>query len=122
MPELQNSNVEIYIDNEDQESFKKIIEVLKLAGGKKVKRIVSVILKNEYFDSIYKREDKNITAIKLQSGKSGNQNYRIYCTEVHAFGKKVVMVTPHIKKVQKNRQNPKIVNIIDNIKTYNYEF
>jgi hypothetical protein len=98
------------------------VEVLKQAGGKKVKRLIAVILRNEYLNSIYKREDKDITAIKLRAGKSGNQNFRIYCKEIYQDGKKVVMITPHIKKVQKNQQDQKILNIIENIKSYEYEF
>jgi hypothetical protein len=122
IPELQNSEVEIYIDTEDGAITKQIAEVLKQGGAKRVKRIIAIILRNEYVDSIYKREDKNVTAIKINAGKAGNQNYRIYCKEVYQNGKKVVMITPHIKKVQKNQQDPKIIKIIERIKTYNYEF
>ena len=78
-PELQNSIVEIYLDAENQKDFQKIVKILKQAGPKKVKTIMAVILKNEYYDHIYKIEDKNITAIKLKAGESKNQNYRIYC-------------------------------------------
>jgi hypothetical protein len=120
--ELQNSLVEIYFDVEDQKDFQKINEVLKQAGAKKVKRIIAVILKNEYYDHIYKIEDKSVTAIKLKAGKSKNQNYRIYCKEIFKDGKKVVLITAHIKKVEKNQDDQTIINIIENIKTYHYEF
>lgn len=121
-PELQNSPVEIYFDAENQKDFQKISEILLQAGAKKVKRIMAVILRNEYYDHIYKLEDKNITAIKLTAGKSKNQNYRIYCKEIFKDGKKVVLITPHIKKVETNQQDQAIVNIIEKIKTYEYEF
>ncbi len=83
---------------------------------------MAVILKNEYHEQIYKREEDDITAIKLMAGKSGNQNYRIYCREFFKEGKKVVLITPHIKKVQRNQQDQTIVNIIQILKTYDYEF
>lgn len=122
LPELQNSMVEVYIDVENQKNFQEIADVLNQAGGKKVKRLIAVILKNEYHEHIYKREDGDVTAIKLMAGKSGNQNYRIYCREIYREGKKVVLITPHIKKVQKNQQDQSIINIIQTIKTYDYEF
>lgn len=122
LPELQNSTVEVYIDSENEKKLREIAEVLKQAGAKKVKRLMAVILKNEYHEQIYKREDGDITAIKLMAGKSGNQNYRIYCREIFRNGKKVVLITPYIKKVQKNQQDPTIINIIQSIKTYDYEF
>lgn len=122
LPELQNSGVEVYIDAENPKKFQEIAEVLMQAGAKKVKRLMAVILKNEYHEQIYKREDGDITAIKLMSGKSGNQNYRIYCREIFKEGKKVILITPHIKKVQKNQQDQTITNIIQTIKTYDYEF
>lgn len=122
LPELQNSMVEVYIDVENPKNFQEIAEVLKQAGSKKVKRLMAVILKNEYHELIYKREEDDVTAIKLMAGKSGNQNYRIYCRELFKEGKKVVLITPHIKKVQKNQQDQTIINIIQTIKTYDYEF
>ncbi len=82
IPELQSSMVEIYLDAENQKDFQKIVDVFKQAGAKKVKTIMAVILKNEYYHHIYKIEDKNITAIKLKAGESKNQNYRIYCKEI----------------------------------------
>lgn len=122
LPELQNSIVDIYIDAENEKKFREIAEVLKQAGAKKVKRLMAVILKNEYHEHIYKKEDGEVTAIKLIAGKSGNQNYRIYCKEIFKEGKKVVLITPYIKKVQKNQQDQTIINIIKTIKTYDYEF
>ena len=122
LPELQNSTVEVYIDAENQKNFQEIADVLNQAGSKKVKRLMAVILKNEYHELIYKREEDDVTAIKLMAGKSGNQNYRIYCRELFKEGKKVVLITPHIKKVQKNQQDQTIINIIQTIKTYDYEF
>ncbi len=122
LPELQNSMVEIYLDAENPKKFREIADVLNQAGGKKVKRLIAVILKNEYHEHIYKKEDGDVTAIKLMAGKSGNQNYRIYCKEIFREGKKVVLITPYIKKVQKNQQDPTIINIIQTIKTYDYEF
>jgi hypothetical protein len=120
-PELKNSIVEIYLDAEDQKNLQKIGEALKQAGAKKIKTVMAIILKNEYYDHIYKIEDKNVTAIKLKAGKSKNQNYRIYCREIFKEGKKVVLITPYIKKVEKNQEDPTIIRIIETIKNYDYE-
>ena len=122
LPELENSTVEIYIDSHSTKNKKDVINVLSGAGSKRLRRIFAVILKNEYLDNIYKREDKHITAIKLKSGIAKNQNFRIYCKEFYKNGKKVVLITPHLKKVQKNRDDEKILSIIDSIKKYDYEF
>jgi len=122
LPELQNSMVEIYFDAENGKNFQEIAAVFRQAGAKKVKRLMAVILKNEYYDHIYKKEDGDVTAIKLMAGQSKNQNYRIYFKEIFKEGKKVVLITPHIKKVQKNQQDQTILNIINTIKTYEYEF
>lgn len=122
LPELQNSVVEIYFDVENPKNLQKIADVLTQAGEKKVRRLIAVILKNEYYDHIYKKEDGDITAIKLMAGKSKNQNYRIYCKEIFKDGKKVVLITPHIKKVQKNQHDQTILNIIQILKNYEYEF
>jgi len=122
LPELQNSLVEIYIDAENPKKFQEIATVLMQAGAKKVRRLMAVILKNEYHEQIYKKEEGDVTAIKLMAGKAGNQNYRIYCREIYKEGKKVVLITPHVKKVQNNQQDQTIINIIQTIKTYVYEF
>ena len=75
-----------------------------------------------YPDKIYKMEDRNVTAIKIKSGIVRNQEYRIYCKEIFRDGKKVVMITPYLKKVSKNQDDKRIVDIINSIKSYNYEF
>ena len=122
IPELTSSNVEIYFDVENGKNYKEILEILELAGSKKLKRIIAVILSKLYLENIYKREDQNITAIKIKSGIVRNQEYRIYCKEIYHNGKKVVMITPYLKKVQKNQDDKRIVDIINTIKTYTYEF
>ena len=98
------------------------MKILKNAGRKRIKTIVAVILRNIYLDNIYKIEDKNVTAIKVKSGISKNQEYRIYCREIFQDGKKVVMISPFLKKVNRNQDDKRIIEIINKIKTYNYEF
>lgn len=120
IPELRNSVVKIFIDAENPKIQKEIEGYLLSAGRKKVNTIFGCILRGDYIDSIYKREGKGITAIKLKGGKSKNQNIRIYCKEFHKDGQKVVMVTPVIKKVQKNQDSQKILNIIEKIKKLDY--
>lgn len=122
IPELRNSRVEIYFDTENEANFYQIKRVLENAGSKRLRTIISVILRNLYLNNIYKREDRNITAIKIKSGLVRNQEYRIYCKEIYHNGKKVVMITPYLKKVQKNQDDKRIVDIINTIKTYTYEF
>ena len=75
-----------------------------------------------YPDNIYKKEDRHITAIKIKAGLVRNQEYRIYCKEIFQSGKKVVMIAPYLKKVQKNQDDKRIVEIIKSIQSYNYEF
>ena len=114
--------VEIYFDTENEANFHQIKQILENAGSKRLRTIISVILRNLYLNNIYKREDRNITAIKIKSGLVRNQEYRIYCKEIYHNGKKVVMITPYLKKVQKNQDDKRIVDIINTIKTYTYEF
>jgi hypothetical protein len=122
IPDLVNSKVEIYFDTENEKNFHDIINILDNAGPKRVKLIVAVILRNMYPDNIYKKEDRHITAIKIKAGLVRNQEYRIYCKEIFQSGKKVVMITPYLKKVQRNQDDKRIVEIIKSIQTYNYEF
>jgi hypothetical protein len=86
----------------------------------KFKRILYIILKNEYHEDLYKLEDTHVTAMKFLGRKC--KNARIYCKEIFIDGKKIVMVSPYFKKVKKNQDDPGIINIIDKIKTYEYEF
>ncbi len=120
VPELKNSKVQIFIDAESQKTKKEIETFLASAGRKKLNTIFGCILRCEYHDSIYKREGKGVTAIKFKGGQSKNQNIRIYCKEFNKDGQKVVMVTPVVKKVQKNRKSEKILNIIDKITKLEY--
>lgn len=120
--EISNSNVEIYFDIENDKVYKDILKVLENAGRKRLKTIVAVILRNIYLDNIYKIEDKNVTAIKIKSGIARNQEYRIYCREIFRDGKKVVMISPFLKKVNRNQDDKRIIELINKIKTYNYEF
>lgn len=116
-PELANSNVRIFYDCEDEKQLKKMVYEIISPFNNKFRRILSVVLKNEYHDNLYKKEDTNVTAMKF----SGKKNARIYCKEIFKDGKKVVMISPHFKKVKKNQDDPKIINIINNIKSYEYE-
>lgn len=120
LPELKNSTVEIYIDCENQKSKNEIIQILSYAGRKRINTILGCILRGAYNNSIYKKEGKGVAAIKLKGGKSKNQNIRIYCKEFYRNGKKVVMVTPLVKKVQKNRKSKTILNIVSTVQKLEY--
>lgn len=122
LSKIANSKVEIYFDIKNDKNYRDIIKILENAGQKRLKLIVAVILRNMYLNNIYKIEDSNVTAIKIKSGIIRNQEYRIYCKEIFQNGKKVVMITSYLKKVNKNQDDRRIVDIINNIKTYTYEF
>lgn len=120
IPELNNSTVRIFIDVDNQRTRKEIEEILTQAGRKKLNTIFGCILRGVYHNSIYKRESKGVAAIKVKGGASNNQNIRIYCKEFYDDGKKVVMVTPYVKKVQKNVKSEKISNLIEKIQKLEY--
>ncbi len=122
VPELANSKVEIYFDTENEKNYREIKKILERSSSKRLKLILAIILKNIYPDNIYKVEDKNVTAIKIKSGVVRNQEYRIYCKEIFKEGKKVVMVTAYLKKVNRNQDDKRIVEIIKTIKNYEYKF
>lgn len=120
IPELQDSIVRIYIDIENNKSKKEIEKILTQAGTKKLNTIFGCMLRGSYMNSIYKRETKGVTTIKLKGGASKNQNLRIYCKEFYDNGKRIIIVTPLIKKVQKNADSERIINIIEKIKGLEY--
>lgn len=118
-PELANSTVRVFYDVEDIKQCKELIHDIISPFNEKFKRILSVVLKGDYQDNLYKIEDTNVTAMKFL-GKNCN-NARIYCKEILKNGKKVVMISPYFKKVEKNQDDPSILKIIADIKTYEYE-
>ncbi|MDO1513523.1 hypothetical protein Q2T41_12740 [Maribacter confluentis] len=122
IPELRNSSVEIYIDAENSKDKREIEKQLGFAGRSRINTIFGCILRCDYINSIYKREAKGVAAIKIKGGKSKNQNIRIYCKEIFANGKKVVLITSFVKKVQKNVDSQQIQNIISKIQSLEYKF
>ena len=93
LPELQHSTVEIYFDTSDEDQFTEITTVFKQSGAKRIKRLIAVILKNEYHDHIYKKEEGDIAVIKLISGQGEYQSYHIRCREILKGGKKLVVIS-----------------------------
>jgi hypothetical protein len=118
-PELANSSVRVFYDNEDEKMLGMLVNEILKPNLKKFRRILAVILKNEYHNDLYKREAENVTAMKFIGKQS--RNARIYCKEIFAEGKKVVMITPYFKKTQRNQDDHAIMQIIETIKTYEYE-
>lgn len=116
--DVQDSEINIFLDIENAKEAKEIINLIK-QYEKKFRVIFARILKGEYNDFQYKIEAKGVTAIKL---KMKNANYRIYCKEEYIDGKKVVLIAAYHKKVQKNKSDPKINEIIKNIQSYNYDY
>ena len=114
-------DVDLYIDQSDPKVKKKITTFLN-AKEKKFKRILHVILSGKYDNDFYSQEGreigiKHVTALKFK-GRS-NKNTRIYCKEIFQNGKKVVLITPLSKKVQKN--NTAINNLLRSIEKSTYE-
>ena len=116
--EIKNTSVELFIDTENKDNLNAIKEILK-NHRKKFQRILYVMLKNRYDSDLYSQEGEGVTAMKFKGKFSGN--IRIYCKEIFRMGKKIIMITAYYKKVQKNKDDKKIKNIIDNIKSFNYE-
>lgn len=119
-PELSNSTVRVFYDIEDEKQCRMLVHDIISPFNDKFKRILYIILKNEYHDNLYKIEDTHVTAMKFLGRKCNNA--RIYCKEIFIDGKKIVMVSPYFKKVEKNQDDPGIISIIEKIKTYEYEF
>jgi len=117
-PDLKKYNVELFLDVTNKKIAKGIINELK-SKKKKFKRILYVALSNQYNRELYSLEEKNITAMKFK-GKFNN-NLRIYCKECFKDGKKIIMINYLHKATQKNKEDHKIVNIIDQIKKYTYD-
>lgn len=118
-PEIANSDIRIFYDTTDMDACNEMVYKIIKPFNDKFKRIIYLILKNEYHDNLYKREDSHVTAMKFIGGKSNNA--RIYCKEIYCKGKKVVMISPYFKKVEKNQDDPKIMAIINDIKQFEYE-
>lgn len=109
--------VEIYMDSLNRREITPIIR----EKNDKFKLILIEILKGRYNESLYKKEDDCITAMRLGGGL---HNSRIYCKEHQGnliSKKKVVMAKGLLhKSTQKNDKN--ILAIIESIKKYEYEF
>ena len=118
-PEIADSEVRIFFDTDDKDQLAMMVHDIIKPYNEKFRLILVLILKNQYLDHLYKIEDTNVTAIKF-IGKKYN-NARIYCKEIFKNGKKVVMISPYFKKVQKNKDDPHIKKIIEDIKSYEYE-
>ena len=107
--------VGIYMDLEEWTSIVPIIKTNEI----KFKRIIREILKGNYINDLYRKEDDNITAMKF----SGKPNSRIYCQEIPGKDgqkKKVVMSRSiYHKGVQAN--NKEILTIIESIKNIQYD-
>lgn len=109
-------NIELYLDLTDPFP---IINILK-ENKSKFKLIVREILLGRYNDSLYKKEDENVTAMKF----TGTPNSRIYCLEVPGkkeAKKKIIMSKACLhKNVQKN--DKRICELIESVKKSNYTY
>jgi UDP-N-acetylglucosamine pyrophosphorylase len=123
-PELLRSNIELRVDEENAEEIISFILKRNKAGKyiniKKFSRILYEVLKGNYNDDLYGKEEvskkaKNVTSMKFK----GKQNYRIGCKEIFCDKKKVIMISLFHKKTTKNSRKEK--TIYESIGGYEYE-
>ena len=117
-------NISLYVDSEDFKNSEEIISFLE-NNRKKFLRILTVIIGGYYNNDLYGKEKvdtntENITAMKFK-GKFYS-NTRIYCKEFFNNGKKVVLITMLLKKVQKVKDDKKLKKRLNIIGGYEYEF
>ncbi|MEO8150947.1 MAG: hypothetical protein ABI723_25160 [Bacteroidia bacterium] len=110
--------VELYID---YANAYEIISIFREEKNRaKFKIIIRYILRGEYNDDFYKKEDGAVTAMRF----SGNPNSRIYCIEIQGTEpgtRKIIIMSKSYrhKNVQKN--DNKIKALIKSIKEINYK-
>lgn len=93
LPELENSKVEIYFDAMEEDRFREIADVFRAAGHRKVKRLIAIILRNEYHDQLYKKGKDDVAIIKFTISDGNEQRqYQITCREIFENDRKVVVV------------------------------
>lgn len=93
LPELEYSKVEIYFDVEDVVQFQQIADVFRNAGERKVKRLIAIILKNEYHDQLYKKGKGDAAIIKISICDANEQlNYQVACKEIFENDRKKVLI------------------------------
>lgn len=93
---------------------------------KKFQYICELIVKNLKNSELYKRENinetcKDVTAIRLFPGQ---ENDRIYCKEIHGFGKKKVMVVVAARLLVRKTSNKITAREkieIETVASYQYE-
>lgn len=124
-PQFANSNVEIWIDEDNAESILTFLLAKNKKGilinYKKFKRILYVALSGGYDIDFYDREEvsqkaTNVTAMKFKQ----KANIRIACKEYFDNNKKIVMISHFHKKTQSNDKRTKI--IYETVGGYDYEF
>jgi len=98
LPELANSQVEIYFDTDNEEQLREIASVFCKAGERKIKRVFAIILKNDYHDQLYKKKKGDLAVIKLAFGEQEHEMYHIYCSEVFENGRKTVLIRYCLRK------------------------
>lgn len=116
-PYYKNVDIKFYIDNNNYEEI--AIVLLENRNRKKLDMILNAIFSGNYLDEVYGNENvgKNVS---IKAMKFKNLNERIYCKEINAGGKKIVMLMAYYKKSQKITK--KLKNKIEIINEYEYEF
>jgi len=113
--DIKNTDVKIYFDITNKKDYTELEQFI-LTENKKFLNILYVVLKNNYIDTLYKRESKSVSTMKFKDNK------RIYCKEIFKDGKKIVMISFFHKKVQRNQSSEQLLNLIKKIETYEYKF
>jgi len=112
----------IYIDSQNKHEIINYINQSE-RHRKKWRHIVQLLLEGHKNSELYDKEDindkcKDITAMKFFKGQ---ENDRIYCKEVSAEGKYVIVQAVLYLKKKGKKVSKKESPIIEKIATYEYE-
>lgn len=109
---IDRASVKLYMD---LDNWEEIVEILK-NDRPRFKLIVREIFSGRFNDSLYKKEDENIAAMRFL----GNPNSRIYCKEIRDNGKRVVVMARALPHKSKEKNDKKIKDILTGIKNTDY--
>lgn len=111
----------------DEKNSREIFRFLSAEENRKRFRMILIhLLQNHYNDLIYRRENISRKAEDITAMKFSLRNTRIYCKEffldLHAGGKKIVMIHLLDNKDFQKGSNKKIKSKLETIAGYVYDF
>lgn len=118
-PELEETDIEVYVDCENIKRRKAIIKLIR-RNKKKYREKLYYMLSSGYNQDHYKKVYGSITEIVFTKGK---KNTRIYCKEFKNKGKRIVMILSAEKDFQKIKEQKDIDDFLKEAnKSYQYNF